>query len=205
MDSLEKSKQLGIIVVAAGNSSRLGQPKQLVKFKSEPLLNHTIKLAEVFSEQFICVLGFQAVNIAEQLKINQDHFIINKHWQQGMGSSIAVGIDHLSKQKNIDAILILLCDQYLVSRTDIEDLLDRWTNSDNKIIASQYFDDKTGRFIEGAPAIFPKEYFTELKKLTIKGARDILKNNPQDLISIKIDNAAFDLDTPGDLQHLQNL
>jgi len=204
----KQDKQLGVVIIAAGDSSRLGQPKQLIKFKGITLLERAINTAKKISDNMVCVLGFQANELIEQLQIKSSQLVVNRKWQQGMGSSIALGMKYLlNKQKpqSLDAILIMLCDQYLICETDINNLITHWKYTDKNIIASQYFENKQKRFIEGAPAIFCKKYFSALSILKDKGARDILKTNPQDLLSIQIDNAGFDLDTSDDLQHLRNL
>jgi len=204
----KKDKRLGVVIIAAGDSSRLGQPKQLIKFRGMTLLERTIEIAEKISDKVVSVLGFQADKFIGQLEIKSNQLIVNKNWQLGMGSSIALGVSCLSDESTMsapDAILVMLCDQYRVSQGDLENLINEWNITDKQIVASQYFDVKKNRFIEGAPAIFSDNYFSALRMLKEKGARDILRNNPQDLVSIQIDNAGFDLDTPDDLQHLRNL
>jgi len=205
MNTIKHFENIGIVIIAAGDSSRLGQPKQLVQFRGESILVRTIEIARKLSDTFVCVLGYQADEIVSQLNISTSHLIVNNDWSQGMGSSIATGVDFLSTKKNIDAIMILLSDQYMITISELIELAEKWQSTNNNIIASQYFENKQMRFVEGAPAIFSRIYFEQLKKLTIKGARDIIKNNPQDLMSLQIDNASFDLDTKTDLQHLRNL
>jgi len=205
MNAIKRFEKLGIVIIAAGDSSRLGQAKQLVQFRGESLLDRTINAAKKISRTCVCVLGFQAKEIASQSNIKTSDLIVNNNWSQGMGSSIATGVEFLSKRKEVEAIMILLSDQYLITATNLIKLAETWQSTNKQIVASQYFEDKQMRFVEGAPAIFSKTYFEQLKKLTTKGARDIIKNNPKDLISLQIDNAAFDLDTTTDLQHLRNL
>jgi len=104
-----KNLTLEIIIIAAGTSSRLGQPKQLVDFGEKTLLQNTVDLAKSLKYKTHCVLGYSAEEIKQQINFNQVNLILNKNYRQGMPSSIALGIKNL--QKDCDAVLILLCDQ----------------------------------------------------------------------------------------------
>jgi len=205
---INQANNLAIVIIAAGNSSRLGTNKQLIKLNGATLLGRTIDIAKQLNNPFICVLGFDADKIKRQTNLNSDTFVINNHWQQGMGSSIACGVNYFSHSNSttFDAVMILLCDQYLISLTELKDLRAKWKKSDNnKIIACQYFDQKEQKMIQGAPAIFPKQYFDQLKILKEKGARKIIQNNQHNLISVPLENAAIDLDTKEDLEQFKNL
>ncbi|WP_196140370.1 nucleotidyltransferase family protein [Aliikangiella sp. G2MR2-5] len=198
----EKSRQLAAVVIAAGNSSRLGEPKQLLELAGETFLDKVLRLAKCEVESCICVLGYRAKTILDGLKQTTNakiKFVIHQDWQTGMGSSIAFGV---SQTLNADAILICLSDQWALSSHDIKRLVHNWKNHPDNIVASQYFEKRLNEIVEGAPAIFPRSYFPRLLELTSKGARELLKNNP-DVIPVPIDNAQFDLDTPEDLRQFQ--
>ncbi len=201
MNASVNNDELGILIIAAGNSSRLGQPKQLVNFKGTKLIERAINLANEFSENVICILGHNSNSVMRQTDIDNNKFIHNPNWQQGMGSSIALGINFFSGK--VKATLILLCDQYLLGSNDLSKLIKQWNQSKSKIVASRYFETKQNKMIEGAPAIFPEYFFPELMALREKGARQILKENKNNLIPILIDNARFDLDTSEDLFQLK--
>jgi len=197
---------LGILIIAAGNSSRLGTNKQLVELNGVTLLERTINIAKELNDSLICVLGYDADNIKSYIHLEPDTLVVNHHWKQGMGSSIARGINYFCDKNTIlfDAVMILLCDQYLINPFDLKELKKQWKiNSNQKIIASQYFDPKEEKIIQGAPAIFPKEYFDQLKNLKEKGARKIIQQNQHKLISVPLENAAFDLDTKEDLEQFK--
>ncbi len=193
-------KKLGIVIIAAGNSSRLGTTKQLVRFKGTTLLQRAVDLATSLSKKTVCVLGYQADRVRLGSNINEATCIVNTNWHLGMGSSIAVGCEYLCDQT--DAILIMLCDQYQLQAQDVEQLLQSCQQHPNKIIASEYFEEKYGKMIVGAPAIFPKQYYHQLKQLTKTGARKILEKNIKNRIAIPLKNAAADLDTQEDLDTL---
>lgn len=193
-------RKLGIVIIAAGNSSRLGQPKQLVPFRGKTLLQRCIDLAENITTQITCVLGYQADSFKNSVESTKTKFIINKNWHQGMGTSISIGVD---SYKQLDGLMVILCDQYLIDLADLRKLVSQWKKEPSKIIASQYFDIKKEQFIEGAPAVFPSKYFDQLLALKEKGARDLIKNNSADVVKILLKNAAIDLDTKSDLLNLQ--
>ena len=198
--NISSVKNLGIVIIAAGNSSRLGQAKQLVEISGVSLLQKTVSIAEELSKHSVCILGHNAGRFELNLEASSCKIIVNKNWQLGMGSSIACGVDFFVDK--VEAVMILLCDQYRLTTTDLNQLVELWENEPDKIIASQYFEKKCNKLIEAAPAIFPKQYFDSLLALKEKGARDILKKNQKNVITILSENSAFDLDTEDDLKLL---
>ena len=209
-----KDKLLGIVIIAAGNSSRLGTEKQLVKFRGQTLLKNSIDLALNFSTYAVCILGHQADRVKLNVRNNNHNntkysnnsdidFVTNHNWQQGMGSSIAIGCEHFCNQeRKFDAVMVMLCDQYLLQPEDLQQLLHGWQRYPNKIIASEYFEKKTNKLVIGAPAIFPQQYFDSLRELKEKGAKKIIEQNEASRVAIPIKNAATDLDTINDMKIL---
>ncbi len=211
-----KKKILGIVIIAAGSSSRLGSPKQLIKINGKTLLRKSLDLASRFSDKRVCVLGYQADRVRLGANIDQlegqlggqlggqceeqCEAIFNPDWSQGMGRSIATGCEYF--EHKVDAIMVMLCDQYLLEINDIEKLCQQWQQQPDKIIASEYFEKKHQKIVVGAPAIFPKHYFKALKKLQKTGAREIIEKNANDRVTIRLNNAATDLDTKDDLKIL---
>jgi len=201
----EAKNKLATVVIAAGTSSRLGQPKQLIEYRGSCLLESTLERANRVSHNAVCVLGAQANDIIQQLGLSEEQIVINQEWRVGMGTSIAAGVEYLSNSINndsIEAILVLLCDQYLLTDDDLNQLVKHWLSNTNHIVASSYYNAKYQRKILGAPAIFPREYFSALAKLKVEGARGILNNKENSVIEVDITNASIDLDTPEDLEKL---
>jgi molybdenum cofactor cytidylyltransferase len=193
---------IAIIIVAAGNSSRLGQPKQLIPINGISMLYSVAKIATRISKQVMCIVGFNAEKHTEELKSLAIDCLVNPNWQQGMGSSIACGIKNLAD--DTDSVMILLCDQWAVTTQDLNKLVVQWKKQPEKIIASCYSDLKTKKKIIGVPAIFPQHYFSQLSQLEKTGARKIILNNLENVMPIKLENASFDLDTKEDLSLLNN-
>jgi molybdenum cofactor cytidylyltransferase len=198
---------LTCIILAAGNSSRLGTQKQFVIFRGKTLLNRTINIASFASNKITVVTGYNHRQVKDLIASSyQDNpyicdVVFNSNWQVGMGTSIAKGIDSVSD--NTQAVMILLTDQYLLQTVDIERLLQQYQNNPDHIIASQYFDRKRNATVLGAPAIFPTTYFSQLSTLTNKGARNLIQDNINRVIAVSLENASNDLDTVEDLKQLQ--
>lgn len=193
--------KLACVLIAAGNSSRLGQSKQLVELENQTLLNRAIKLAHSATQEIHLVLGSDALTHRQSLNDSSLEVLENRDWQIGMGSSIAAGVSSLSD--DVDGVLILLCDQWQLNAEDIKQLKDIWFQSPHKFVCSQYREQRTGEKVFGAPAIFPRQYFDKLKTLRETGARKILNKYPRDRLSVEIPNAGIDLDTIEDLNRMK--
>lgn len=196
-------KSLTCLIIAAGNSSRLGQPKQLVLKSSKSLLRNTVELAESISSQVICVLGYGAERMTLELMDSHTYPVINHNWKQGMGSSIACGVESIKYET--DAVMILLCDQWQLTYYDLNDLLKCWQQHPQQIIASEYFDNRKQKSIIGAPAIFPQRYFSELCQLKTTGAKQLIQKHQEFVKTVQLDNAAFDLDVVEDLEEFKRV
>lgn len=198
------TEQLAIIVLAAGESSRLGQPKQLVKIHGQSLLQRQCHLALEITDNVFCVLGFQADHLRKELSNLPVSVVTNDDWQQGMSSSIAAGVKALPV--NIQAVMIILVDQWQLTHTLINSLVDKWIVSPKSIILTEKVvnTDTQNNKKFGPPTIFPKSLFSQLTKLTgEQGAKSILIKNQELIISINMEKAFIDLDTPEQLAMMQ--
>ncbi len=204
---LKSNRKLGILIVAAGRSSRLGHPKQLVEYQGVPLLQRIIGTAKRLclaniSSKIVCILGHDSDKVIKKINLDSVEVIINNSWQRGMGTSIALGTTSLSS--SVDGLLILLCDQFLLNHDDLERIVSQWNSHPEKIVATAYFENKQRNGVYGVPAIFPNQYFSDLAKLKNKGARELIEKNKDNVISVEIENVCVDLDTPDDLRQLRN-
>lgn len=189
----------GIILLAAGSSDRMGQPKQLLAFNGGSLLNHGIKIAvETGCSPVVLVLGANADLIKKQVNNKNILLIENKHWSEGMASSIRCGIEALKSQApGTDAAIIMVCDQPFVDAKLLLQLVEKYLETGKPVIASKY----AGTF--GTPALFDKTIFAAL--LTLKGdagAKKIMKENEAMLDFIDFPNGNVDIDTAGDYEAL---
>ena len=191
-------KKTAILILAAGKSSRMGSPKQLLPYQNTTLLGWAIEQAKNSKASAIfCVLGANAIRIKQSIEKNNFEIIINKEFQNGLSTSIIAGINHL-KDKNFDSVLIMLADQPNVNTNYLNKLITASEEDKNVIIASCY-PNKVG-----VPAIFPKQYFNQLLQLKgDKGAKYLLNNQHSKIIKLNANNL-LDIDTIQDYQKLIN-
>ena len=190
--------ELSAIVLAAGGSSRYGRCKQLVEINGYSLVRLAVdKLSSVFSHDRISVVvGANPEAVAQAISSLPVNIVENNHWQQGLASSIKAGINSL--EPGCRAVLITLCDQVLVTEEHLRRLVDRWMADPSRIIASGY----AGTL--GTPAVIPAEFFPQLLALEgDAGAKSVLRNNTDNVRTIPIPEAEFDLDVPADLEKLK--
>ena len=189
--------RLYAIVLAAGASTRFGSPKQLVRIAGRPLLHAVVtRAAEVTGNALIVVLGAGAGELAPLLKHSPGSVIVNRHWREGLASSIRAGVTRLPAA--CSAVLLLLADQAAVSADDLRRLAGSWRKQPQHIAAALY-----GGFC-GAPAIFPRSSFRALSELRgDSGARALLMRNPDRVVRVPMPSAAIDIDTPEDLLALE--
>lgn len=187
-----------VIILAAGASTRLGQPKQLVKLGGRPILHRVISAAaQVVGQDLTVVVGAHAKDMTYFLSRTSASWVVNQQWEEGISSSIRAGLAVLPPA--CEAVLILLGDQVGVTADDLKRLVNAWKGNDGAIVASVY----AGHV--GVPAIFPHAYFAELAALRgDRGARAILERNRDRLVRVPMPSAVIDLDTPEDLATLSD-
>ena len=192
--------KISILILAAGSSSRLGQPKQLVEFEGQTLIERITHTALSISEEVWIVLGANSELIKPKLEAfsNRINIIENPKWREGMGTSISLGIEHLGQKS--DGVIILLSDQPFISQVLLQTMLQTFAEKKYPIVACDY----SGQL--GVPILFDKSFFPELKNLIgEQGAKSFLKNYPEKIASIDFKEGLFDIDTPEDLQKLHSL
>ncbi|SFG01046.1 nucleotidyltransferase family protein [Salegentibacter agarivorans] len=194
--------KIGVIILAAGASRRLGFPKQLVEFKGKSLLQHSIDVAELLEFDYrILMLGANAKKIEKGLDIGNFTIIINEEWELGMGTSISKGVSAaLNVKSDLELILILLSDQPFVTKEKIQELIRE--QLENKMPAT--FSEYAGEV--GVPAIFSKETFSDL--MTLKkdqGAKKLILDEKISFETIKFEEGIFDVDTAEDVELLKQM
>jgi molybdenum cofactor cytidylyltransferase len=191
--------QRAAIVLAAGGSTRLGRPKQLVSLGGKSLLRLAAEAAVASgASPVVIVLGDKADQFTPQLAGLPVVPVINTNWQQGMSSSLSCGVGALQAEaSSLTAVLCMVCDQPQITAAHLRTLWDRYAAS-GKVIAVRHGDRP------GVPAIFPAKYLPDLARVTgDKGARSLLAGLPDEEMELfDMPEAAFDLDTPEDLHQL---
>jgi molybdenum cofactor cytidylyltransferase len=200
---LESSPNIAIVILAAGGSKRMGSPKQLLKWGDQTLIEHSIEEAQgVNPKSVLVVLGANFNLIKNHIPDLQITIINNPHWEQGLGTSIAIAVEYLQSSKSrVDGLLVTLCDQPLITSDYLGFLLSKFQSGKNQIFATSYGDGK-----HGVPALFDKVYFNELMGLRDdQGARDILKRQANNVIGVTPPESNVDLDTKEDYANLYQL
>ena len=191
--------KIAIIILAAGQSSRLGNPKQLLKINGTSLLQLSMNAAlGSNADQVLLVLGSSAGEIKKQLNSDQIWILENPDWESGMSSSLRCGLENLISQiTDIEAVILIVCDQPFVSSDLLNELIRTYQSGDKDIIASFYDD------IPGTPALFHKSMFQDLLSLKgDKGARMLFTKFAAQTGTIPFKEGSIDIDT---LENYKNL
>lgn len=190
------------IVLAAGGSTRLGQPKQLLRLGDESLICRVLRAArDGGCAPVVVVTGAERAEVGAALDRSGTEIIENSEWKQGMGTSIRCGMQHLLQGENPpDAVVLLACDQPFVDATLIAALIAQANTSTLPIVASSYAETL------GIPALFARTCFEELLRLPpAAGAKRIITAAPARVATVAFPQGAIDLDTPADLARLRVL
>jgi CTP:molybdopterin cytidylyltransferase MocA len=185
----------GVVILAAGPSTRMGSPKQLLMVDGKPLLVRAVEAALASPAwPVVVVLGANAEQIRPVLAPFPVLLTDNPAWAEGMAASIRAGITTLREfSRHLDAAVIALCDQPAFSAATIAQLVAAQRSTGRSIVAARY----AGRV--GAPALFLREHFSALAGLTgEEGARSLLNDAPERVAAVDLPELAVDLDTPGD-------
>jgi len=183
-------------VLAAGGSQRFGRSKMLESITGETLVRRATSLArEVCGDCSILVVGHDACAVAAAASDAPQFVIVNDHYEEGIGGSIALAAKAVSHVA--DALLLLLADQPLVTAHHLQALVSAWDGADGVIVATAF------SATMGPPVLFPHSTFDALGELTgDQGAKSLLQSSRFDVRTVPFEDAAIDIDTPADLKKL---
>ena len=193
------SAPVGIILLAAGASSRLGHPKQLLSLNGQSLLQHSLQAAlDATAGPVVVVLGANADAIKKSVQWQQVQTVLNQNWQEGMAASIRCGVQHLLKgASEVEAAILMVCDQPFVSSALFKNLISAHRQTGKPIVTCSYAD------TFGPPTLFQKSLFSELLQLKGDvGARSILRDHANNIASIPFSEGVIDIDTEADYQQV---
>jgi len=192
--------KIGIIILAAGASTRLGQPKQLLPIGGQPLLQRIINTAIEFNtDEVTLVLGAYSELILEKISTDLVQVVHNKKWKNGMGSSLSIGVKTaLQKNPQLAALIFLLSDQPFVDTSLLHQLSETFQSTNKAIVATMYND------APSVPALFSATFFDELLQLNNhQGARQLIRKAGEQLQTIPFPKGQFDIDTMEDFQSIK--
>ncbi len=201
MTANEKST-IAIMILAAGASTRMGTPKQLLLYQGRSFLQYITEIAIAsVCQPVVVVLGANAEQIHPQIKQLPVKVVKNSDWASGMSTSIKSGIELLNNlPQKIEAVVITLCDQPFVSPQIINQLVDTYYSTKKPIIACEYGDTL------GVPALFSQTFFSELATLKeTSGAKRVINHNLNEVFSIPFPLGDIDIDTPKDYEQLLSI
>ncbi|HEY4111424.1 nucleotidyltransferase family protein [Puia sp.] len=189
----------GIIILAAGNSSRLGRPKQLLPYQGTTLLAHVVTEALAANlHPVVVVTGAFANEITTALPVEKIQIAHNPRWQDGMAGSIVIGLNAIQNaQPAPAAVIIAVCDQPHLTTQLLQTLLHTRATTQKGIVACIYSE------AIGTPALFTRHYFDALSTLSgNEGAKKLLRQYPDDLALVPFPKGAIDIDTAEDYESL---
>ncbi len=183
------------VVLAAGSSSRLGSPKQLVRIGGKTLLARAVEAALGSGCRHTwVVLGSGGEELEPGLAGLPVRILDNPQWHEGMGSSVRLAAQRIAHRPDPpDAILFLTCDQPGVTSESLDRLL-RAASGPPSIVAASY----AGTV--GVPALFKRAHYPELARLSgARGAKPLLQKHADQVVGVRLPEAEADVDTPDDL------
>jgi molybdenum cofactor cytidylyltransferase len=190
-----------ILILAAGSSQRLGQPKQLLSHTNNSLLYYAASEALKTTNNVVVVLGSHAEMIQEELKNLPVQFLHNKDWKEGMSSSIRNGLSFLLEEMpQLDAVMIMVSDQPFVSASLLNDIIEKYRETKKPVVACSYKD------TVGVPALFDKSLFDDLLQLSgPSGAKKIIAQYIDAVDIIAFPLGYIDIDTQEDYEAFKKI
>jgi molybdenum cofactor cytidylyltransferase len=193
-------QRIGLTVLAAGSSSRLGQPKQLLHFQGQTLLRRAAETAAASGcEPLVLVTGALHDELLPEVAGLPFYVVRNEDWKEGMSTSIHAGLDVLEIQTEadpLDAVIVMLCDQPLLTAEVLRQLIAQFQTTNQPLVACEYGSTR------GVPTLFSRALFPALHALQGSvGARELLRQHA-DLPSISFPNGIVDVDTAAQYQQL---
>jgi molybdenum cofactor cytidylyltransferase len=192
---------IGLILLAAGGSTRMGKPKQLLAYQGSTLLRRATDTAIASGcAPVVVVVGAAADGAARELDgVTTALLEMNPDWERGMGTSIRAGLRRVLRERpDIAAVLIMLCDQPHVDAAHLRHLCDVHHSTAKRIVASGY-----GGAL-GPPCLFAAESFEDLLQIGDgEGAKRLINLAGDDRATVPLPAAAVDIDTPEDYDRLK--
>lgn len=189
---------ISLILLAAGESSRLGTPKQLLVYKGKNLMQHTIDLNQTRCLEMVIVLGAFKKEILAEVDILGIEVVENVNWSEGLASSIRCGLSSvLETNPETEAVILVLCDQPFLTAEILHEIIEKYHSSGQSIVHCSYGD------VSGPPTLFHKSLFPYLMELKGgQGAKKVVEMFPDQVAYVDFPKGKLDIDTAADYHQL---
>ncbi len=195
-------EKIAAIVLAAGQASRMGQPKQLLEIGSQSLVQRAAQTAlSAACYPVVVVTGAYADEVKQSVRRLSVICVHNTAWNEGMGSSIRCGLDNVARvSPATEAVIIMVCDQPMVSPKLLQRLIMAYTNTQQPLVASAYGD------TQGVPALFHRSLFPALLNVSgPTGARKLIRQHREEMATVSFPEGAYDVDTPEEYERMKKM
>jgi len=188
--------KIAAVILAAGESARLGRPKQLLVTRGRSLLRYVVECAdEGGCDPVIVVLGAREQEMLREIESTPAQPVINRNWKAGMHSSIQSAVESLPRlAPEARGALFLTCDQPRITPEVVRRIRERFDGRAGRIVACEYAQ------TVGIPALFERSLFSELSTLPGPGgAKSVMQAHPNDLLRLPWPDGAVDVDRAEDI------
>lgn len=186
------------VILAAGASTRLGRPKQLLVLQGQPVLQWVVDVAAAELEETVLVLGHEAARVESRLGMPSNvRVVLNPDYGDGQASSLQAGLRALGPE--IDAAVILLGDQPGIRPDAVRGAIEAYRRTGQPLVRTEY----RGR--PGHPVLLDRSVWPDVMELEgDRGAREILADRTEGVVRVeREEEPPVDLDTPEDWERLQ--
>ncbi len=192
-------KPVAAVILAAGASTRFGQPKQLLDWDGIPLVAHVADVALAAGlAPVVVVLGCEAGAIRTALGPRPVQAVMNWRWEEGLSTSVQVGLMALPPE--VEAAIFLQSDQPLITPELLRALMARFETGDAPIVHPTH----AGK--RGTPVLFARPLFPELATVTgDEGGRGLIAHHAKNVVTVEVADPLLlaDVDTPADYERLR--
>ncbi len=198
MNPRRSEHRIGAVILAAGASTRLGYPKQLIEHEGQALVRKAATAArDAGADPVFVVVGASADTVSAALEgLDGVETLFNARWESGLASSLSAGLAALAAAPGCDGAIVMVADQPLIDVAALHSLVNAF-DGEHRIVASSYDD------IVGVPVVLGSEFFKDLLNLKgDEGAGRWLRARLSQVTQIPVANASVDIDTPADAERL---
>ena len=187
---------IAAVILAAGRSTRMGRPKQILPIRGRPMLQEVLGIfRRTRVGRVVVVLGANARKVRHSVDFQQEVVVLNRRFAEGMGSSLRIGLASIGD--DADAVIVALGDQPLLSPATVNRVIEAYLNSRARVVVPVF----NGR--RGHPDLFDKVLFPQIMNVQgDAGAREVVEKCRRGLLEVAVEDEGVlvDIDTPADYE-----